>query len=402
MKEAQSEENRISVNKQLIEVFTSHNIEIKGEINDWIVFPKYSQIASSGKKYLVRLPKLSGQIVKISHHPTVVSVQLDILVELFDGRILIESCAGIGNNQEKAIANSLQNFYANSLHVMLNAFYGVEDEQVNVETWQITGKDWKAVIGGFVLKTFEKVPLQVPESVFPTFENLIKNQELNNDIHWFRFFYAQQDKQFLDCETLFDNELWQDANKELTELNWELTKGYHSVRNFLILINTSYGKLKNVSEFTDLVIKGVETFRDNSQADEQTLINMLISKGIDNQDALDLVDFIPIAFARAGFEHLSIKFQDYVEKVTRNGTVIERKRLSEIAIYNEAYKFAGENAGLFLDNDEFLAIQVYSAEFKVINDMLNQGSEPANIMLSPITMLANELNTGKSWWQFWK
>lgn len=400
-------EQPISVNNYLIEILKSHDIEISEEKDGWIVFPKRLIVASNDKKYLVRSPKLAGQIVNESHHPTFVSVQLDILVELFDRRVLIESFAGFGNNQEEAIENSMQNFLCNSLHVLLNAFYDIKDEQANEENWRINDKDWNAIIGGFGVKTFEKVPVQVPETVFPTFETLIKKQKLNKDIHWFRLFYAQQNKQFLDCETLFDNEVWEEANKELAKLNWELIKGYYSVRNFLILKNDSYGKLHSFSELTDSIIRGVETFRDNPQTDEEELIQDLVIQGIDEETAGDLVDFIPIAFTRIGLEHLHINFQDHIQRVDRKGNVTEKKKLADIPIYTEALRFAKEDAGLFVDSDQFLTIASYNAEFKVVNEMLNKGSKIEDLVISPVTMLAgNNVNKDfeekKSWWQLWK
>lgn len=397
----------ISVNNYLIEILKSHNVAFSEEKKGWIIFPKRLITASNGETYRVRSPKLAGQIVNESRHPTFVNVQLDILVELFDGRVLIESFAGLGNNQEEAITNSLQNFLANSFHVLLNAFYDVKDEQSSEENWQIKGKNWKAIIGGFVLKTFGEIPIQIPEGAFSVFENLVKKQALNKDAHWFRLFYAQQNKRFLDCETLFDNEIWEEADKELAKLKWELIEEYYSVRNFLILKNDLYGKFKNFSDLTNPVIKGVEAFRDNPQAEEETLITKLINQGIDEQTAGDLVDFIPIAFTRAGLEHLNINFQDYVQRVDRKGNVIEKKKLIDIPIYAEAFRFAKEDAGLFIDNDEFLAIESYNAEFKVINDMLNKGSKIEDLVISPVTMLAGnnvskDFEQNKSWWQFWK
>lgn len=397
----------ISVNNHLIEILKSHNIEIFEEKEGWIIFPKRSVVAPNGKIYSARSPKLAGQIVNESQHPTFVNVQLDILVELLDRRVLIESFAGIGNNQEEAIKNSVQNFLYNSLHVLLYAFFDLKDEQPTEENWRINNKDWKAIIGGFGVKKLEDISIQVPESVFSTFESLIKRQKLNDDIHWFRLFYAQQNNQILDCETLFDNEIWEEANKELAKLNWEKFEPYYSVRNFLILKNESYGKLKKFSEITDSIIKGVETFRDNLRADEQVLIQNLISQGIDEKTAGDLVDFIPIAFTRVGLDHLNIDFQDYVQYVDKIGRVKEKRKLIDIPIYAEAVRFAKEDAGLFVDNEEFLTIESYSAEFKVINDMLNKGSRIEDLVISPVTMLAGsnvieDSEENKSWWQIWK
>lgn len=400
-------EQPISVNNYLIEILQSHTIEISEEKEGWIVFPKRLATASNGKKYLVRSPKLAGHIVNESYHSNFVSVQLDILIELFDRRVLIESFAGFGNNQHAAIENSLQNFLHNSLHVLLNAFYDIKDEQTEEEIWRINNKDWSAIIGGFGVKTFEEIPVRVPETVFPTFENLIKKQKLNEGIHWFRLFYAQQNEQFLDCETLFDNEIWQEANKELTKLNWELTEGYYSVRNFLILKSNSFGKLQNFSELTDFIIRGIETFRDNPQTDEEELIQDLVIQGIDEETAGNLIDFIPIAFTRVGLEHLNINFQDYIQRVDRKGNITEKIKLADIPIYMEALSFAKKDAELFVDNDQFLAIASYNAEFKVVNEMLNKGSKVENLVVSPVSMLAGnnidrDFEDKKSWWQIWK
>ncbi len=400
-------EQPISINNYLIEILKSHNIEIFEEKDGWIIFPKRSIVAPNDKSYFVRSPKLAGEIVNISQHPTFTNVQLDILVEIFDGRVLIESFAGIGNSQDEAISNSLENFIYNSLHVLLNAFYDVKDEQISDEKWQINGKNWQAIIGGFAVKKFEEIPVKVPETVFPTFENLIKRQTLFKDVHWFRLFYAQQNKKFLDCETLFDNDIWSEANKELEKLDWESAESYYSVRNFLILKNDSFGKLKNFSEFTDSVIKSVETFRDNPRKDEEFLIQNLVNQGIDKKAAGDLVDFIPIAFTRVGLEPLNVNFQDFVQFVDKKGNIVEKKKLLDIPIYIEAVRFAKEDAGLFIDNDEFLTIESYNAEFKVINDMLNKGSRIEDLVISPVTMLAGndvikDSEENKSWWQIWK
>ena len=210
-----------NVNPQLQALFNGHGIAtIPLEQKFLLVAKQLALVAST---------------VSQQQFPNGVSSRLDVSVTIKD-RILIESFGDVGDTAETALANNVQNFARNSLHIIIGALQGVEqDEQFAVEQWQINGKTWKAYIGNYGAKTLGNQPVHIPADLLPQIERIIQALPLSKEFHWFRFFFSCNNAKISAAEFLYDNDVFGEAIEELINLDWQLTDNFYSVRLFLIL-----------------------------------------------------------------------------------------------------------------------------------------------------------------------
>lgn len=127
-----------------------------------------------------------------------------------------------------------------------------------------------------------------------------------------------------------------------------------------------------------------------------------------------ILEFMPLAFGRAFMKDLGVMFKDeYVRYVHSDNKIVEkyRVRLIDEPVFRESLKIASSMVSKRIAGEDFQAIAFTSAEFRIVNEMMNKGSEPQNLVLTEPYLqwreeLINEnltnLNQNKSWWQFWK
>lgn len=159
---------------------------------------------------------------------------LDVEILLADGRMLIDRCAGLGEDNN-AIMDGVQNFVLGSFPVLLASLYGKNDpEQVTTKRWSLAGSDWTAYIGNFSRRASEGIDIPVPKSAFTAIQSAIEKSAVSADLHWFRTFYCHISAQQV-FEALMDNKPWPEGETALKDIPWEKCNGYYSVRNFLVL-----------------------------------------------------------------------------------------------------------------------------------------------------------------------
>jgi hypothetical protein len=174
-------------------------------------------------------------------HPGESTGRLDIQALVRDKVVIEESFAGIGQGAS-GMGDALSNFTINSFHVLLAALWGKNDpEQVTTEEWSIGGKRYAAFIGNFGTRDSENATAHVPQGLFAQIEAAIKRAPLSEDIHWFRFFFANFANEFT-FEALKDNEHWDAGKQRLEAATWERSDGYYSVRLFVVLRAASFSK----------------------------------------------------------------------------------------------------------------------------------------------------------------
>ena len=210
-----------NVNAQLQALFNGHGVAtIPLEQKFLLVAKQLALVASTVSK---------------QEFPSGISSRLDVSVTIKD-RAIIESFGDVGDTAEIALANNLQNFARNSLHIIIGALQGVEqDEQFAVEQWQINGNAWKAYIGNYGVKTIGNQPIHIPADLFPQIEHIIQALPLSKEFHWFRFFFSCNNAKISAAEFLYDNNVFGEAIEELINLDWQLTDNFYSVRLFLML-----------------------------------------------------------------------------------------------------------------------------------------------------------------------
>jgi len=176
-----------------------------------------------------RLPAVRATWYPSEHNGV---LEVDVLLE--DKRIINECFAGIGS-EEEGIKDAIQNFCVNSFHVLLAAFWQLNDaEQVTTEEWKIQNKPYTVYIGNFGTRGSAEASPEIPESLFKTIEKTIKNESIDQQINWFRCFFCDVsgDHTF---EALKNNEVWEAGLNAMKTLSWKKSEGYYSVRNFLVL-----------------------------------------------------------------------------------------------------------------------------------------------------------------------
>jgi hypothetical protein len=162
---------------------------------------------------------------------------LDVEVLLEDERVIVECFAGIGPG-EKGLADALQNLCVNSFHVLLSAFWQRTDpEQVMIEDWEVGRGQFRAYIGNLGTRGSDSVAAQIPADLFPAIESSIKKEPMDERPHWFRHFFADVNGEQT-FESLYDNEEWAAGVESMKALPWVKSKGYYSVRHFLLLMPT--------------------------------------------------------------------------------------------------------------------------------------------------------------------
>jgi hypothetical protein len=118
--------NMINVNARLQALFNAHGIETIPLEQRFLLVTKQLAIVHSG--------------VSSQEFTNGVSSRLDVSVTVKD-RTIIECFGDVGTTTETALANNLQNFAHNSLHILIGALQGVDkDEQFDVEQWEVNGQ----------------------------------------------------------------------------------------------------------------------------------------------------------------------------------------------------------------------------------------------------------------------
>ena len=181
-----------SLNQALAELFRNHQVhaEVSGE---WVAFPGTNRRAAA----IV--------VQEFKPAPHVDSVQLDVSIELEDGRFLVESFVGLGESKVLAVADSFHNFVINSFHVMLRGIFVLEDDQVNIEDWEIDGEPRTVVIGNMVMCGPTSLTHHFPVDWWLHVASKIKMMPLTSGTHWVRIYFAQMNHQILELEVLLDN-----------------------------------------------------------------------------------------------------------------------------------------------------------------------------------------------------
>jgi hypothetical protein len=167
------------------------------------------------------------------------SVQLDVLVHLPSGEIIIESFAGVANSRQGAFANAVHNFTANSFHVFLTAFCGIKSQYTVEEEWSIGGRSKTVFIGnvGFRCKPTLQEELATLQW-FPVLEDRIRSYDIGGGVHWIRFFYSQfQFNKIMQCEVLLDNHQWTEVESYMLRFPWLQSEEFYSIRLFMVLVD---------------------------------------------------------------------------------------------------------------------------------------------------------------------
>ncbi|AUI88070.1 hypothetical protein BS333_17000 [Vibrio azureus] len=205
----------LDIKEYICELFKAHEVPFHTE-NEWIV--PYGEFPA------IRATWFQKEAIGV----------FEVEVLLDSGRIINECFAGFGVGKA-GIINGLENFCANSFHVLLSAFWKKhEPEQVKTDNWLINGVKYNVYIGNLGTRTTNGVEASIPESLAESLEKAVKSETLESEISWFRIFFCSVSGEFT-FEALKENEIWEKGISMLSTQPWEKTEGYYSVRNFIVL-----------------------------------------------------------------------------------------------------------------------------------------------------------------------
>ena len=163
----------------------------------------------------------------------------------------------------------------------------------------------------------------------------------------------------------------------------------------------------------DGILLAIPVFAAHARGGSSAVRVALEEAGVPAPLAAEIVEFLPVALARAMLGGMGIGFADHYVRQTAQGRVIGEKLLADEPVYREGLEIAGEISGM--GEDAFMAVAGCSPEYRAVNRAMNSGSLAEDLQCAPLVVLANDEDRrgfddtsggpqprARAWWQFWK
>ena len=212
------------INEQLLEILGQFNLKFNKMEDFYFVDEKF--------------PGITGQVFEMERYDDSVIIQVDVHI-LLPNQNIIESFMGHASSVEEAMAEALEQFEVNVVHVLIAGFW--EDAKriengVGLEQWEINGHRWQAVIGNYGYKGSLPIEEVVLDELFETIKEEIHSLPLEQDIYAVRSVYTNVGDGRKVTEALLNNEEFVSLESEISKLPWKNTEEYYSVRNFILVM----------------------------------------------------------------------------------------------------------------------------------------------------------------------
>ncbi len=212
------------INEQLLEIFGQFDLK----------FEKMEDFYFSENRF----PGITGQVFEMERYDDWVVIQVDIHI-LFPNQTIIESFVGQATSVEEAMAEALEQFQVNVLHVLIGAFW--EDAKkvengIGFEQWEINGHRWQAVVGNYGYRGTADIDDVVLDEFFDTIKDTIHAMPLEDDIYAIRSVYTNVGDEREVVEALLNNEEFPELEEAILNLPWKKMEEYYSVRNLILLM----------------------------------------------------------------------------------------------------------------------------------------------------------------------
>jgi hypothetical protein len=154
----------------------------------------------------------------------------------------------------------------------------------------------------------------------------------------------------------------------------------------------------------------VPVFHEHKDSTWKTLGEALQEAGIPRTISTRLLEFMPLAFARAFVDGLGIEFGEYYIRFDSKTNRKVSKKLMDEPVYRESLNVATSLMAEQRAGDEFISVVTRSSEFVAMNKAMNDGSHPEDLVSSPPILLWDEesdnhtdaAGQAKPRWKFWK
>jgi hypothetical protein len=163
----------------------------------------------------------------------------------------------------------------------------------------------------------------------------------------------------------------------------------------------------------DAILLAIPVFEADPRAGPTETRAALEAAGIPADLAAEVVDFLPIALARALLDGTGVRFADHYVRQTALGRVIGTKPLADEPVFREGLSIACEVSAH--GGGAFLAVAARSAEYQAVSRALDGGARAEDLECHPPVMIAghddrrtfNDTSGGRqrgdgAWWQVWK
>ena len=212
------------INEQLLEILGQFNLK----------FDKMEDFYFVDEKF----PGITGKVFEMERYDDWVIIQVDIHV-LLPNQTITESFVGHAPSVEEAMAEALEEFQVNVMHVLIEAFW--EDAKyvengVGLEQWDINGHRWQAVVGNYGYKGNLDIEEIVLDELFDVIKEEIHALPLEEDIYAIRSVYTNVGDGRKVTEALLNNEEFTRLESRISTLPWKNREEYYSVRNFILLM----------------------------------------------------------------------------------------------------------------------------------------------------------------------
>jgi hypothetical protein len=150
---------------------------------------------------------------------------------------------------------------------------------------------------------------------------------------------------------------------------------------------------------SDTVTRTIDVLVQNPDAGFDALREILQREGLSPTETTRALEFIPLAFGRNFLGGMGVQFPDTYRRVDASGREVVRKKL----VFEPLFMDAAMRAPLVLmkqGQDAYMAVVLRSSEVQAVNEALNAGSDPKDLVAAEPVMLADE-TPAKPWWKFW-
>jgi len=185
-----------------------------------------------------KFPGITGQVFEMERYDDSVIIQLDVHI-LLPNQTIIESFIGHASSVEEAMAEALEQFEVNVVHVLIAAFWENAkkiENGVGLEQWEINGYRWQAVVGNYGYKGNLPIEEIVLDEMFETIKNEIHTFPLEEDIYAIRSVYTNVGDGQKVTEALLNNEEFPSLENKISTLPWKNVDEYYSVRNLILVM----------------------------------------------------------------------------------------------------------------------------------------------------------------------
>ena len=130
----------------------------------------------------------------------------------------------------------------------------------------------------------------------------------------------------------------------------------------------------------------VAAARSHPDSDDESLIASLCAQACPREEAHGALLFAPLAFGRTFLDRMGIEFSSLYVLFSEEGEVLEEGELTDHPFFVAAL----DEAGKFEDRADLKPLAFRSSEVKAINQALNAGSKPHNLLMSPAALFVSQ------------